>query len=67
MAAVKKGDKWGFINENGEPVIPMEYDEAGYFKEGLACVGKGDKYGFIDKQGKVVIPIKYGYKSNEDN
>lgn len=45
----------------------MEYDEAGYFKEGLACVGKGDKYGFIDKQGKVVIPIKYGYKSNEDN
>ena len=49
-------------------VIPIEYDDAESFSEGLAAVRKGDwfdwvnwKWGFIDKKGKQVIPFKYNY------
>jgi hypothetical protein len=28
LAAVRRGNKWGFINSDGEMVIPFEYDDA---------------------------------------
>lgn len=56
---VEKDDKYGFIDKNGNVVIPLKYDRAGSFHEGLAPVCIGDKWGFIDKSGKVVIPMKY--------
>lgn len=40
LAAVKKDGKWGYINEDGETVIPFEYDVVGSFSEGLALVGQ---------------------------
>ena len=39
LAAVQKNGKWGYINEDGEVVIPFEYDIAFVFNEGLAVVG----------------------------
>ena len=42
-------------------MIPIKYDDADSFSEGLATVKLNDKYGFIDKTGKEVIPIKYDY------
>ncbi len=58
------GLKFGFINQAGKIVIPLVYDRAMDFKEGLAPVALGNydigfKYGFINKTGKVIIPIKY--------
>lgn len=43
LAAVKKNDKFGFINTQGELVIPCQYQYAGSFKEGLACVVKDEE------------------------
>lgn len=68
LAAVAIGDfldfKYGFINKQGETVIPFEYDYAYPFSEGLAVVGgvveEGSrilKRGVIDKTGKVIVPI----------
>ncbi len=38
-AAVKTGDKWGYIDETGTPVIDPVFDEAGpVSKEGTAFV-----------------------------
>ena len=59
LARVKKGDLWGFINQNGEEVIPCRYDGAGFFSEGLAAVKKGDLCGFINQNGEEVIPCRY--------
>lgn len=71
LAAVGKKDaegnlKWGFINTEGEVVIPLEYDGEGNFSEGLAGVEKKDtvgtwKCGYINKKGEVVIPMEYEY------
>jgi hypothetical protein len=51
--------KFGFIDESGKPVVPMIYDYAAEFKDGLAMVNQADKYGFIDKTGSLVIPLIY--------
>ena len=56
---VSKNNKWGFINKDGEIVIPLEYNFAYEFAEGLAPVKIKDKWGFIDKTGKIIIPIEY--------
>jgi len=44
-------------------VIPLTYDDAGFFSEGLAAVKLDDKWGYIDATGKVVIPFEYDYAS----
>lgn len=59
----RKGDKWGFSDENKKIIIEPKYDDANPFSEGLASVGQGDydtgKFGFIDKQGKIIVPFIY--------
>ncbi len=57
---LKEGDKYGYnLESTGEIVIPLKYDNAYDFSEGLAIVKLNGKYGFIDKTGKEVIPLKY--------
>lgn len=51
--------KWGFINDKGEVVIDLIYDDVKYFSEGLAAVKENGKWGFINKEGKVVIDFIY--------
>ncbi len=38
LAAVVKGDKWGFVNEANEIVIPLMYDDVGFFYLGYTMV-----------------------------
>lgn len=60
LAGVRKGKKWGFIDEKGKIVIPIQYDDVDYFRpSGLCAVTKNGKSGFIDKSGKEIIPIIY--------
>jgi len=70
--AVKRDEKWGFIDETGQEIIPLIYYEVGDFKERwfkdiyyevLAEVsitsGMCGNYGFINLRGDIVIPINY--------
>lgn len=50
---------YGYIDNYGKVVIPLNYHGAGSFKEGLARVQLKGKWGFIDKLGNLVIPCKY--------
>lgn len=60
-AAIKdyKTNLWGYIDTNGDLVIPFEYEEARDFDGGIAAVMKNGKYGCIDRQGKVLVPFSY--------
>ena len=40
-------------------IIPLKYDYAKEFNDGLGAVKVGDKWGYIDKTGKEVIPFIY--------
>lgn len=54
-----KDKKFGYINSDGEEVIPFEYDSVYGFHDGLAEVEIFGKYGYIDTTGRVVIPVEY--------
>lgn len=49
--------KCGYINTDGKIVVPLKYDEAQDFSNGLACVSLNGKSGFINRNGKVVVPL----------
>ena len=51
--------KYGFIDSTGTLIVPLIYDGAGDFSEGLAAVANENRWGFIDTTGKVVIPFEY--------
>lgn len=56
-----KDEMGGYIDTNGDEVIPLKYDGTHDFNEGLAAVSLNNKWGFIDKSGKTVVPFKYSY------
>jgi hypothetical protein len=58
LAAVTSLDgKGGYLNTSGKVVIPLEYDNALDFHQGLAAVCKNDRWGFIDTKGNIAIPL----------
>lgn len=54
-----KNEKWGFITETGNEVIPFIYEGAHDFKEGLAAVKINGLWGFVDYTGIMVIKPLY--------
>ncbi|MDX2305789.1 MAG: WG repeat-containing protein [Microscillaceae bacterium] len=64
LAAVRSGEKWGFINNKGTVVVNPKYDFVEDFtKDGFASVGiSGDPFelwGFVNHLGKEIIAPKY--------
>ncbi len=53
--------KWGYVDAQGNTVIPYQYDDAGNFRENVAWVKLNFEYGYINQQGKMVIPCRYDY------
>ncbi len=54
----------GFINRNGEIAIPLQFDVASPFSEGLAFAVKDGKFGFIDKNGNFIFTVD-GYVAKQ--
>lgn len=59
----------GFINLQGEYVIPPDYRFNGptYCKDGRVIVCQNSLQGFMDKDGKKITPIKYDYVNSFEN
>lgn len=64
-----RGAKYGFINKQGETVIPLQFSPPlghhdgieflGRFSEGLVVVKVGNLYGYMDKRGQFVIRPRF--------
>jgi hypothetical protein len=55
-----KKELMGFINRQGEVVIPAKYKKVGYFNAGVAWARDVDgKIGFINKNGEWIIEPKF--------
>lgn len=63
----KPGYKYGYLNYDGKLQIPIIYDEAENFSEGLAAVKIDNKWGYIDEKGKVKIDFLYDEVSDFQN
>lgn len=57
----KKDAKWGFINVNGNTVIPFNFDiiGTGGFNEGLCAVKVDGKWGYINIKGEYFIQPEF--------
>ena len=68
LAIIRTKKGLGFIDKNGDVVIPTIFSFASNFSEGLAVVNFADEkhgygYGYINKNGKTVIPLIYSMAS----
>ena len=52
LLAIKRSDRWGFMDTKGELVIQLKYTKASNFENGHAVVYKGEKYYVINKAGE---------------
>ncbi|GAA4003458.1 hypothetical protein GCM10022408_13780 [Hymenobacter fastidiosus] len=59
---VRQGAKWGVLNGQGKPVLPLEYDairasEANGFA--LPVVEQQGRFGYLADDGRLLVPPKY--------
>lgn len=50
----------GFIDAQGDWVIPPRFDDVGPFMEGLAAARQGERWGYVDVRGDWVIEPQFG-------
>ena len=70
LAAVSVNGRWGFINLDGQFVVPPQFGWVEDFSEGLAVVtpapadeywNKSTLFGYIDASGRYVIPPSFNW------
>lgn len=66
LAIVELHGKMGYIDKEGNEVIPFKYDHAENFKDGIALVKENAKYGYIDKNGNEVVKAEHSSLSTFD-
>lgn len=49
----------GYVDLQGNTIVPCKYETAFPFSNGVGKVGKGDKYGLVDVSGNEILPVKY--------
>jgi len=58
--AVELEGAWGYVDGRGVPAIPLRYEWAGDFAEGLGPVKeRSGRCGYVDRQGNTVIAARY--------
>ena len=58
-AAVKKDNRWGFLDTDGKLKIECKYEDAYSFHMGLAPVKEGNTYRYINKKGAIKIMTEF--------
>jgi hypothetical protein len=55
LSLVKDGDKYGLIDDEGNIVLPIEYDKF-YSRDSYNEIKRENKWGIIDYSGKICLP-----------
>lgn len=67
-AAFRSGEKWGFVDTEGNVVIEPRYEDAKSFSCNMGAVCSGGAWNFIDPDGETVIKETFedvGYLSDD--
>ena len=59
LNTIEINNKFGFVDQQGNLIIPCEYDKVFPFKGKFAKVVIDDKFGYINKNNDELIPCKY--------
>ena len=58
--ANKWGDKWGFVDKNGNKIVDYNYDKVTEVnKYGFAGIEKDGIWGVVDSNGKIIVEPQY--------
>lgn len=61
---VGKNGLYGYADARGRMRIPLEYDYADPFVDGLAAVRRNGKWGYLDTTGHWAIPPRFDYAAS---
>lgn len=75
LAAVKLGDRWGYVDTSGRVVLEFKYEDARPFYNGMAAVKEQGMWGYIrpdgspafDKKQRVYFAFADGLAPAEEN
>lgn len=67
VAMWRNDDLFGYVNQNGETVIPFRYEFGYDFINGFAAVQKDGRIGYLDENGKEIVPLEYDSNNYSDN
>ena len=59
LIKVRLDGKYGFINKDGEEIIPCKYEDADNIPDGLIRVKSAEGWGFVNENGEEIIFCKY--------
>lgn len=62
-----QGEKWGFVDANGNVAITPQFEGVGYFSGGLAWARSGGSIGFINPEGEWVIKPQFSAAKEFDH
>lgn len=60
-------NKFGVLNEKGDTIVPIIYDEISLSGQARFIVQQEGRYGVLDMQGEEVIPVRYDRISVEQS
>jgi uncharacterized protein (TIGR02145 family) len=63
----KENEKWGYKNKSGETVLNAQFDDIGFFLDGMTVTKNGNKWGTIDKKGNIIINPQYDSLAYDGN
>ena len=58
LIKVRLDGKYGFINKDGEEIIPCKYEDADNIPDGLIRVKSAEGWGFVNENGEEIISCK---------
>ena len=67
-AQFREGDRWGYMDTEGNVIVSPQYEEAGMFSGTLAPVKWNGLWGFLDENGaEKIVPQyeEYGYSEGQ--
>lgn len=63
LALVGRDGKYGYVDLDGNLVIPFYFEDAYQFSEGLASVQYNGRWGYIDTHGDIFLPFIFDLAS----
>jgi hypothetical protein len=50
---------WGIVSQDGQVIIPFDYQQVGNYREGRAPVKQNNRWGLAGAGGKLYVPVVY--------
>lgn len=61
VACQNTDSKYGLVDTLGRIRIPFQYEEIGFYGDGMFPVKQGQFYGYLNEFGKTIIPFSFSY------